>query len=175
MEWGLFVGLLAIAVAVYFGLSGFRKDVSDKLSDIRDKIIAMGTTMDKAWDLLKIRFGVATGTVERNLKNLGKTKITASPATDKTIYFIEVEKAVLYDGLIIKLSKESDLENKEKQLFSGRVPSLFTTLGTRLTIEVPCTESKLCTEYISLLLKWLDTTYYESLSKIKDYEEPIQI
>jgi len=175
MDWAVFSGLLAVAVAIYFGLQGFRKDVSDKLSDIRDRVIAMAMVVDRAWDLLKIHFGVATGTVERNLANLGKVKITARPSADMTTYFIYVEKPVLQDGLIEKLSKEGDLEEKEKQLFGGRVPTYLTNLPNRLTVEVPCTDPKICTEYISVLLKWLDTTYYEGLSRIKEFEEPIQV
>lgn len=71
MDWGLLLGLLAIAIAVYFGLWGFRKDVGDKLTDIRDKVMTMGVTLEKAWDLLKIHYGLSTGTVERNLTNFG--------------------------------------------------------------------------------------------------------
>jgi len=35
-DLGILLGLIAIAVAVYFGLREFRKDTSEKLSDIRE-------------------------------------------------------------------------------------------------------------------------------------------
>lgn len=175
VDWALLAGLLAIAMAIFFGLWGFRKDVSDKLSDIRDKVIVMGVTVEKAWDLIRLHFSGQTGTVERNSKNLGKTKITARPGVNMTTYFIEVENPVLQDGLIIKLGKETELENKEKKLFGGRIPMISVSLANRMKVEVPSAEPQICTEYISLLLRWLDSTYFEALQKIKDYEEPIQV
>ncbi len=175
MDWALFAGLIGIAIAIYFGLWGFRKDISDKLSDVRDKVMSIGITLDKAWDLIKMHYGATSGTVVRNLKNLGSTKITARPEQDITSYLIEIEKPLLQDGLIIKLSKVTDLEKEERRLFGNRIPQVATPLGTRLLVKVPCTEPKLCTEYISLLLKWLDSTYFEALPKIKEFEESIQV
>ena len=174
-DLGIFLGLLAVAATVYFGLWGFRKDTGDKLSDIRDKIMITGNTIDKAWDLLKMRLGAEAGTVERTLSNLGKTKISAQPGPDLTVYIVDVEKPVLHDYLIIKLSKTTGLEDKEKQLFDDRVPTVSTPAPTRLIARVPCTEPTKCTEYLSTLLKWLDSTYYDSLAEIKKYEDPIQI
>ena len=175
MDWALLAGLLAIAVAIFFGLWGIRKNISDKLSDIRDRLIVMGTTLENAWDLIKIHFAGRAGTVERNLKNLGKTSITARPAVNVTSYFIEVEKPVLQGGLISKLGKETKLENKEKELFGGRIPTIYAPLANHLRVEVPSADPRICTEYISLLLSWLDSTYFEALQNIKDYEEPIQV
>ena len=167
-DWGLFLGLIAIAIAAYFGLWGFRKDVSYKLGDIRDRVMVMGVTLDKAWDLLQIRFGAQTGTVERDLKNLGKTKISAKPGADMTIYFIEIEKPVLQDDLIIKFGRETGLENEEKRLFDNKLTGVSSPLPTRLVVRVPCTEPTKCTEYMSIFLKWLDSTYYNKLPEIKN-------
>lgn len=174
-DLGILLGLIAVAVAIYFGFWGFRKDVTDKLSDIRDKVMTMGVTLDKAWDLLKIRLGGEAGTVERNLSNLGKTKISAQPAEDETVYVIEIEKPILHDDFIMKLSKTTDLEAKEKQLFNNEIPKVLTVIPTRLQVRVPCTEPTKCTEYVSMLLKWLDSTYYNALPRIKEYEDPIQV
>ncbi|TEU18062.1 MAG: hypothetical protein E3I25_01900 [Dehalococcoidia bacterium] len=70
---GIFLGFIGIAVAIFFGLRAFR-------TDIKEKIIAIQETVGNVWDVVKRSpiFG-ATGTVERNLKNLGKIKITAEP------------------------------------------------------------------------------------------------
>lgn len=175
MDWALFAGLIAIALAVFFGLWGARRDVSSKLSDIRDRIIIMSTTLEKAWQLISLRFSGETRTVERNLKNLGKTNITARPDVNMTTYLIKVTNPVLQNGLISKLSKESGLENKEKELFGGQIPKVYTPISNQLNVNVPSTEPRICTEYISLLLKWLDSTYFEELKKIKDYEESIKV
>jgi len=174
-DLGILLGLIAIAVAVYFGLWGFRKDISDKLSDIRDKLIAMGLTLDNAWALLRMRLLEQTGTVERDLRNLGKTKITAKPGEKTTEYIIDIEKAVLDQGLISKLSITTGLEDIEKKFFGNEIPTGITPVPTRAIVTLPCTEPQKCTEYMSIFLKWLDSAYYDSLPKIKDYEEPIQV
>jgi hypothetical protein len=174
-DLGVFLAGIAIAVAVFWGFWGFRKDISDKLSDIRDKVIIMGNTLDKTWDLLKIRLGSQSGTVERDLKNLGRTKISARPGESITIYVIEVQSPVLQDDYIIKLGKTTGIENEERRLFGEHIPTMSTPLPTRLIARVPCTEPTKCTEYISILLKWLDSTYYNALPEIKNYEEPIQV
>ena len=174
-DLGILLGLIAIAVAIFFGLWGFRRDVGNKLSEIRDKVTDMGLTLDNAWDLLKVHFIGQTGTVERNLRNLGKTKITAKPGLNETVYVIDVEKPVLEQGLIGKLSKTTGLEDIENKFFGDKIPTGITPMPTRAIITLPCTAPQKCTEYMSIFLKWLDSTYYESLPEIKDYEEPIQI
>ena len=64
-DLGIFLGFIALAVTIGIGIWGFRKDVGDKLSDIRDKIMVMGVTIDKAWELLRMHLGAENGTVER--------------------------------------------------------------------------------------------------------------
>lgn len=77
---GIFLGFIGIAVARFFGLRAFRTDIKGELSTIKEKIIAIQETVGNVWDVIKRSpiFG-ATGTVERNLKTLGKIKITAEP------------------------------------------------------------------------------------------------
>ncbi len=97
-DLGLFIGLISIALALFFGLffglRGFSKGISDQLAAIKEKVIEMHKTIEMAWDLLSARLA-KTGTVERNLEKLGKVKITAEPAEDETSYLIEIEKAIL--------------------------------------------------------------------------------
>ncbi len=174
MDWAILVGLLAIAAAIYFGLWGFRKDISDKLSNIRDKVMTMGVTLDKAWDLLKIHYGAGTGTVERVLTNLGKTKISAEPGPDTTNYIVEVEKPVFHEKLIAKVYKEKGLIEKEKIIFGKELQMVVNVFSpTRMRLTIPCSESKACTEYMTLVLKWLDSVYFASLPTIKEFEEAI--
>ncbi len=132
---GLLIGLISVALAIFFGLSGFRNRVTDKLSsiekhtepigDIKDKISGMGERViaiqgatEKAWDLLSAQL-TKGGTVERNLDNLGKVKISAEPGADETSYLIEIEKPTLAEGLFTKLAKEPNFVQTETQ-FLGR-------------------------------------------------------
>ena len=175
MGWELLVGLLSIAVAMYFGLQGLRSGIDRRLADIQDKVSKINILAEKTWDLLVQHFfGYQPGTVERKLKNLGLAKITARPEPNRTIYLVVVEKPVLYDGFIAKLSKETGLEEEEKQLFRGHVPVISAIQPNMLRIAVPSDDPKICTKYMSRFLKWLDTTYVEGLARIKEYEEPIQ-
>ena len=74
------MGFIVIAVATFFGLRAFRTDSKGELSTIKEKIIAIKETVGNVWDVVRRSpvFG-ATDTVERNLKNLGKIRITAEP------------------------------------------------------------------------------------------------
>jgi len=74
------MGFIVIAVATFFAVRAFRTDSKGELSTIKEKIIAIKETVGNVWDVVMGSpiFGV-TGTVERNLRNLGKISITAEP------------------------------------------------------------------------------------------------
>ena len=173
---GIFLGLVGIAVAIFFGLRAFRTDIEGDLSTIKEKIIVIEGIAKNVWSVVKRSptFG-ATGTVERDLKNLGKIRITAEPHSNATTYFLDVDRPIFDVDLITKLSKQTGLEQKEREIFSGSVPEIGSPLPNRLELELPSTEPSVCTKYISLLLKWLDSTYLESVPKIEEFEEPIQV
>lgn len=174
MEWALFFGLLAIAIAIYFGLWGFRKDISDKIADVRDKVMTIGVTLDKAWDLLKIHYGASSSTVVRQLSNMGRTKISAEPGPNATSYIIEVEKPVFHQELIAKVYKEKGLVDKEHKIFGQELQMTVTVFSpTRMRLTIPCIEAKACTDYMTLALKWLDSVYFDSIPTINDFEESI--
>ncbi|PIU23170.1 MAG: hypothetical protein COT13_04495 [Chloroflexi bacterium CG08_land_8_20_14_0_20_45_12] len=172
-DWSPLIGLIAIAVAVFFGLWGFRKDISGKLSDIRDKMGAMQVTVDKVWDLASRRFLGETGTVERSLDNLGEVKITAEPGESDTTYFVEIGKPILKGDYLMKLTKETSFAATERKLF-GSEPHVIVFSPIRMRIRIPSNDSKRCTEYITLLLRWLDSEYVAALPRlITQFEEPI--
>lgn len=168
----LLIGLVALAFGVGFGLRGFGKGITSELRDIKETVIAIQETADKTWDLILNRFAPSSGTVERELENLGKVKISAEPGEKETRYLIEIEKPILIEGLLFKLTKESGLLKKEQEMFGSELKGVILS-RTRMRIRIPCTDPKLCTEYITLFLKWLSMTYVNSLGGIKDYEEPI--
>lgn len=172
----IFFGLIGVAICLFFGLRTFREGIKGELSVIKEKIIIIQETVQNVWDVFK-RTPIlgATGTVERELSNLGKISITAEPHLDYTNYYIKAQKPVFDTGDIATLTKQTGLHETEKEMFGGQIPLLRSTLPDRLVIQVPSADPKLCTEYMSILLKWLDSTYIQAQPKIEDFEEPIQI
>ncbi len=82
-DWAMdsiFMGYIAIAVAIFFALRAFRIDIKGGLSTIKERIIPIQETAGSVWDVVK-RSPIlgATGTVERNLTNLGSIRITTEP------------------------------------------------------------------------------------------------
>ena len=176
VDLGLLVGLISIALALFFGLffglRDFRKSVTSELSTIKETVIAIQGTAEKTWDIVLRRFAESSGTVERELENLGKVRITAEPGEKETVYLIEVEKPILNEGLLMKGSNKPEFINKEKELL-GKVGRGVFLSPTRTRYHLPCTDPKTCTDFMNFLLKWLNSTYVESLKDIKDFEEHI--
>ena len=172
----ILLGLLSISVSIYFGLRGFRKDLGGDISTIREKTVIIQETVRNVWEVVRISPALgASGTVERELKNLGRIKISAEFHESMTTYLLEASKPAFDAGLIDRLSKETGLATKEREMFGGAEPRLTDILPNKLKVDVPSTDAKVCTTYISLLLKWLDTTYWEKWPKLEDFEEPIDV
>lgn len=192
IDLGLLIGLISIALAlffgIFFGLRGFGKGISNELSSLRkntepigeikdkisglgERVIAIQGTTEKAWDILSATL-TKGGTVERNLENLGKVKITAEPGKDKTYYLIEIEKPVLKNEYIVKIDKETELVKEEMKLF-GQESQVIVLSPTRMRWHLTSTDPKTCTEFVTFMLKWLNSTYIESLKQITEFEESI--
>lgn len=171
---GIFLGSIGIGMGVFWGLQGFQRDLRRDISEIKERITSIEVAR-KIWEIVALKRS-SSYTVIRELKNLGKVKITARPGRYETSYTIEVEKPILEAEFISKLGKESGFEDEvEMKMFSGKVPRVSTPTSNHLLIYLPSTNPKTCTEYISRLLKWLDTTYFEVFPRItKEWEEPIQ-
>ncbi|MCL0060632.1 hypothetical protein M1N88_01975 [Dehalococcoidia bacterium] len=176
IDLGLLIGLISIGLGLFlglfFGLAGFRKGVISELSSIKEAVIAIRTTVDKTWDLILLRFGESGGTVTRELENLGKVKITAEPAGNQTIYLIEIERPVLKEGLFLKKAKEPEFVKQETK-FLGKEGEITILSPHRIRYHLPSTDPKACTGFVTFLLKWVNSTYVESLKDIKEFEEPI--
>lgn len=176
MDLGLLVGLLGIGLGLFlglfFGLSGFRKGVTDKLSDIETKIVAIEVTVEKAWDLVMTHYGAIGGTVERELDNLGKIKITAEPSVDTTTYIIEISRPIFKEGPLSRKFKEEQFLKTETQLL-GREGIFYVLSPIKLRYVLHNTDPRACTEFITFLLKELDSSYLALLGEAKDFEGPI--
>jgi hypothetical protein len=184
------VGIIAIALSVYLGLRGFSNSISKKvdetkdgvvleLSGIKENIIKIGTRVDDVWQLvsqlaLLLTKGQTVGTIEVELKNFGKTKISAQLAEKETIYIVQSEKGKLFSDAIGRISKYTTLEKTELEIF-GR-ETLVDNIGNWLRVRIPNVEPKLCTQYMSLFLKWLDTEYVTALQSETDrFEKDIKV
>lgn len=181
-DLGIFLGLFAIAIGVFWGLSNFTSKVSKKVGSaegsIVQKLSAIEVSLGKIDTRLEdISATVFSGsqTIEVNLRNFGKTLVSADPNSQGTSYIITAEKGEFSDGLIDKLTKDSGFENREIELFG--TPTRITTLRpNRIKMEVPSTDPEKCTQYMSMFLKWLDTTYIErQKQEVNKFENGIKI
>ena len=193
IDYGLLIGLVSIAVAIFFGLRGFYGEISRKLGEIADKLEKIDRGIEKidrgiekhAEHLEKIRdivvrlderteeiFRLSSlkGTKELVFNNLGRVKVTAEPGIEETVYIVEFEKLFVKPRFIRKKALETGLAEEEKKLFGKEV--LLTALGpNRMSVHVPSTDPVACSSYISRLLKWLNTEYWEALKELERYEE----
>lgn len=178
MNWELLVGLIAIAIAIFFGFGSltknFRdefKDISRQLASIKEKIIEVATKFDTAWGMINARW-TAGGTIQRTLPNLGKVQISASPEAKRTQYDIQVEKVVLKGGLIEKATRDSGFFNKEVELFGEPTGHMILSSHV-MRLQVPSTDPKVCTQFLTEYLNWLNSTYTKALKAVDEFEEPI--
>lgn len=170
------LGLISIAIGLFlglfFGLGGLRKGISGDLSTIKEKVMSIENTTGKLWDLTSAR-SYQLQTVVRDFNNLGKVSVSADPRETETLYRIRVEKPIILGGMITKLSKETGLAKVEIDMFK-KEPTHTVVSKNELLMHVPCIEPKLCTEYITIFLKWLDSTYFGRYqSKLAEFEESI--
>lgn len=169
---GIFLGLIGIAIAIFFGVRGFNKDIRDRIENIIRSLVKIDTRLE---DLINRNPSASSNTVVKELNNFGSTSISATPGNDGTEYTIKVNKGNLSDDLIIKLSKHSSLAPKEMEIF-GVETELYTLGNKTLRVSIPSTDSKKCTQYISFLLKWLDTEYIElQRAELASFEEDIEV
>ena len=167
---GLLIGFLGIGLALFFGLRSFRSDILTPITRMNETLAAMRQRLEDIWYVARPQ----TGTVKRQLPNLGSITISAHPKTDSTDYIIEVTERVIDDGMIAKLSKSTGFEDKEKELFDGDVPNVSSLSPRQLRVRLPSTDKRKNTTYMTLFLRWLDTVYFQAHEKeLSEYEEGI--
>ncbi len=181
------LGVLALGAAIFFGLRGFtdkigrkvdqtKDDIVTELSDINEKIVKIDTNTDNLVQLANAYLTSSTGTVTRQLKNFGATKISALPASGETLYIIRTARGRLDSKSVSKISKETGFENEERKLLAGRDVVVQSVGSNILRVEVPSTDPELCTKYMSMFLKWLDTQYIETIKReTSQFEDNIAI
>lgn len=171
-DLGMLLGLLGIAIAIFFGIYSFNNNIRNKLEDILRSLVKIDTRLE---DFVQFRDFSKSGTVEVELENFGKTKITAEPGLEDTSYIIEVTKGVLKASLINKLSKITGFEDKEKSLFSKGIPKTMSLSPKAMRFRLLTTDPNLCVQYINLLLRWLDSEYTKGYkAEINTFENGIK-
>ena len=77
------------------------------------------------------------------------------------------------EGLVLV---DFEFESEEEKLFSGQEVQVNSIGSDFLKVRVPSTDPALCTKYMSMLLKWLDTNYMKEMhSEIRQVEDNIKI
>jgi len=179
--------MLSIAIAIYLGLRSFTKGVSNKVDKVKEEVVmelsgikeSVIKIFDRAEDIWKhissyLILRTTPGTIEVILKNFGKTKVSAEPASTETRYIIRPEEGSFNAVIAAKLSKKSNLVKKELELFN-REPMLM-NFGNSLRVILPSTDPDICIQYINFLLKWLDDEYIKELSdEINKFEHGIKL
>ena len=181
----IILGLIIVGLTLFFCLRSIRsevstqaqnvrKDITEKLSSIDNKVTKIETLTNTVWDVLREREFGTTGTVEIQLKNFAKTTITAEPREEETAYIIQVEKGTLDDNFIAKVSNETRLNTIEREMF-GKLVGQIPLRPNRMRLIIPSTDPKLCTKYISIFLKWLDLEYIKALPQKDEFETGIEV
>ena len=173
---GLLLGLLSIALAIFLGLRSFTGGIGGHLVEIKNDLKQVRLRLEDIWNERPL-FGAAAapGTVHRQMEHLGAVSITARPGDQETVYVVDVEKPVIREGLIIKLSQGSGFgADVEKRMFGKNLPRILERSGKSLLVSVPTTDAEVATEYMTLFIEWLDTEYMHRIDKeIDDFERPI--
>lgn len=184
----IFVGFIAIALSIFFGLKTFTgnlgRQISDtkdslvkELSGIRDRVIKIEGTADNIWDVVKEKLFGLSGTIEFELRNFGKTKVTAEPGADETRYIVKFERVpvIINEHLLGRMSNITGLTETEIEMFNSMTRA--TVIGSNMIkVTIPSTDPEACVKYMSLFLKWLDTEYVTKLkASVEEFEKGIKV
>lgn len=167
-------GLLAIALALWFGLQSFKGGIIDKLQKMSEDLSAMRTKLDAVWDVIPKGSPNWSGTVARELPRLGKMEISANPGDRWTQYFVKIQHDVINTSLLSMLTKRTGFEEYEKVLFGGEEAEFNQVSRNAIVVKIPATDPAVTTEFMSKFLEWLDSEYIEGREQaLAEYEAPI--
>ncbi|MBI4339614.1 MAG: hypothetical protein HY680_06630 [Chloroflexi bacterium] len=172
---GVFAGLVAIVLTIWFGIRPQAQNVAAAVDSVSKDIAAVRQKVDAIWDLLIVRTATAgSATVTLHLNNLGEVRVSARPGQEETAYTISTEKSIIRSDLIIRLSKSTNLEARERALFAGRIPVVSDLTPGKVLLRLPSTDAAVCTTYIRELVHWLDSEYFTiAEGELGRFENPI--
>lgn len=170
VDFGLLIGFIGLGVAVFLGLRSFRNDILTPITRMNETLAAMRQRLEDIWFVARPQ----TGTIARELPNLGQIRISAKPGQDSTDYIVDIVARVIDDGMIEKLSQSTGLEEREKEFFGGKVTQVLGLSDRKFRLTLPSTDKAKNTAYMTLFLRWLDTDYFHAREKeISEFEDGI--
>jgi hypothetical protein len=110
LNFGTLIGLIGIALAIFFGLRSFTGNIGKNLAAIQVKVNDIEHTANDVWAVIRARFVESEGTIEVELPNFGLTIISAEPGPSDTEYTLKVSNHKLSSQYIAKLSLEKNLK-----------------------------------------------------------------
>jgi hypothetical protein len=152
------VGCSIAVLTLLFKISGQLSKIQDntgKIDDVKTEVTKLSTSVD-----VVIRYGLQDrhSSVTVTLPHLGEVVISATPQADTTEYSLRFVRShpVLDEGYIGKKSQELGF-NKTEEAMLGK-PAYLTNVGSSLMVlTVPSVDPKTCSEYVSALLKFIDS------------------
>jgi leucyl-tRNA synthetase len=166
--WVSILGIVIPFIASIIWLS--RK--LDKIETNTEPIKTINETMIRLDERTIALVGKVSGTVVVTLKNLGTVSVSASDVTrEGTRYSLQFQNPVKRMEFIDRIADETGFNEKEKQMF-GKNATSVTVNPNRMVLVVPSNDPKLCSDYVSLFLNWLDSEYFTRVEKvIAEYEQ----
>lgn len=175
-----FIGLVSIAVAIFFGIitagrtaAGQFAQLSGKIGDTEKLLVVIRESVDKTFYLVSMQMSGRPGTVERHLPNIGKVLISAqpNPRANETYYNIETEMPVLKEAILLALTDDVEFQQHAADLLDG--PAKLLVLSARhLRMRLPSNDPQKCTEYVTWFMRWLNSEYV-SQADVSEFEKQI--
>lgn len=191
VDWGIVLGLGGIALTilivgggaivslVVFGnklleLLGRLDRKTDELAPMAKDVVAVRQTVQNLFQITSTFFALGqSGTVTIELQNLGRTTVSAEPGPNDTKYDIRTTSRFISGELIGRLTRDTGFEEIEIEAFGGRISHMVVGRDT-LILTLPSTDARICADFLSRFLGWLDSTHFEERQKLLDaFEKPI--
>jgi len=132
----------------------------DKIDANTQTIKDMSQTLNRIDERTLAVKGENHGTTRLQLPNLGEVRLSAGLGENSTAYSIEITVPILRLDLINGFTKSTGFSEVERKFF-GKETTANVILPTRMIWTVPSSDPKVCTEFIALAVKWLDSQYFE--------------
>jgi len=164
---GASIAVLGLLFKISEKLSRIQENTG-KIEDVKTEVTKLATGVD-----VVIRYGLHTpkGTVTVTLPRLGRVSVSAQPGSKGTEYKLEFTKThrVLDHNYISKKTKELGFAKKEIAMF-GKEPMLSSLGPSLMVLVVPSTDPRLCSDYVSAFLKFIDSLIGGYTEELKEYE-----
>ena len=171
------LGGISILVGIYAvwggrglipAIRGINTDTSSIKQSIDEHISDLVGVVDKLIDK------IPGNTIKHELKNIGKVKISISDiGVKQTIYDIVTNNTIFKKMLVDKLSKETNLNKFEEELF-GEATTFRVLRPSKIRFYIPSQDKEKCNKFLVFILKWLDSEYWESFQQLNEWEQSLK-